>query len=286
MNNATRKLIGMRITIFLTCAILLLSVVFTNGAVQAPSVIEQIETIAANSACARVNWRDRGVAPKAYMRGMALVFARAACQADRADVLVVSKARATPNPQNNNTDALTWYEAQFAELGMSNATDDVDTLRHAYTLLIGLGMRESSGKFCEGRDRSADFTTADSAEAGLFQTSFGARTRHATMAALYEKYKTDQSGCLLDVFKRGVSCAAHNAENHGVGEGVRWQQLTKTCPAFATEYAAVLMRVHGGRRGEFGPLRNRATQLLPVCDAMLKQVQDLVRSNPQICSAL
>ena len=276
----------MKLALFLTCVTLLLSLVPATGAVQAPSVIEQIETIAAGSNCARVNWRNRGVAPKAYMRGMALVFARAACQADRPDVLVVSKARAAPSEQNNKTDALTWYDAQFTALGMSNATDGVDTLRHAYTLLIGLGMRESSGKFCEGRDRSANFTTADSAEAGLFQTSFGARTRHATMAALYEKYKADQSGCLLDVFKRGVSCAAHNAENFGTGEGRNWQQLTKTCPAFATEYAAVLMRVHGGRRGEFGPLRNRAAQLLPECDAMLKQVQDLVRANPQVCSAL
>ena len=276
----------MKLALFLTCVTLLLSLVPATGAVQAPSVIEQIETIAAGSNCTRVNWRNRGGAPKAYMRGMALVFARAACQADRPDVLVVSKARATPNEQNNKTDALTWYDAQFTALGMSNATDGVDTLRHAYTLLIGLGMRESSGKFCEGRDRSANFTTADSAEAGLFQTSFGARTRHATMAALYEKYKADQSGCLLDVFKRGVSCAAHNAENFGQGEGRNWQQLTKTCPAFATEYAAVLMRVHGGRRGEFGPLRNRAAQLLPECDAMLKQVQDLVRANPQACSAL
>lgn len=203
----------MKLALFLTCATLLLSVVTSSGAGQAPSVVEQIEAIAENSDCARVNWRDRGVAPKAYMRGMALVFARAACQTDRPDVLIVSKARATPSTQNDKTDALTWYDAQFTELGMSNTTTGVDTLRHAYTLLIGLGMRESSGKFCEGRDRSADFTTADSAEAGLFQTSFGARTRHATMAALYEKYKADQSGCLLDVFKRGVSCAAHNAEN-------------------------------------------------------------------------
>ena len=276
----------MKLALILLCATVLLSLVPSSRAVQAPSVIEQIETIAANSNCARVNWRDRGLAPKAYMRGMALVFARAACQADRLDVLVVSKARATPNEQNKKTDALTWYDAQFTALGMSNSTDGVDTLRHAYTLLIGLGMRESSGQFCEGRDRSAEFTSADSAEAGLFQTSFGARTRHATMAALYEKYKADQSGCLLDVFKRGVSCAAHNAENHGVGEGVRWQQLTKTCPAFATEYAAVLMRVHGGSGGEFGPLRTRKAQLLPACDAMLKQVHDLVRANPQACSAL
>lgn len=276
----------MRIALFLTFASLLLALVTARPAAQAPSVIEQIGTIAANSPCARTNWRDRGVAPAAYMRGMALVFARATCQLDRPDVQVVSKARATPSVANNKIDALTWYDGQFAELGMSNGTSGVDTLRHAYTLLIGLGMRESSGQFCVGRDRSADFIAAESAEAGLFQTSFGARARHATMAALYEKYKADQSGCLLDVFKQHVSCPAHDAENFGTGEGVLWQQLSKTCPAFATEYAAVLMRVHGGSRGEFGPLRTRKTQLIPACDAMLKQVQDLVRANPEMCSAL
>lgn len=276
----------MKIALFLMCASLFFSLLPPTAPAQAPSAAEQIAMIAANSPCAQLNWPGRGLAPRAYMRGMALVFARAVCQADRADVRVVSSARAVPGPETNKTDALTWYEPQFAALSMSNATDGVDTLRHAYTLLIGLGMRESSGQFCVGRDRSANFVTADSAEAGLFQTSFGARTKHAAMSALYEKYKADQSACLLNTFKRGVSCPARDAENFGVGEGRRWQQLTKTCPAFAAEYAAVLMRVHGGSRGEFGPLRNRAAEVRPVCDAMLKQVQELVHSNPQMCSAL
>jgi hypothetical protein len=276
----------MKLALFLTCAGLFVSLLPPTAPAQAPSATEQIATIATNSSCAQVFWKNRGLAPKAYMRGMALVFARAVCQSGRADVQVVSSARAVPGPETNKTDALTWYEAQFAALGMSNATDGVDTLRHSYTLLIGLGMRESSGQYCEGRDRSANFTTADSAEAGLFQTSFGARTRHATMSALYENYKADPSACFLDVFKRGVSCDAEDAENFGQGEGRQWQQLTKTCPAFATEYAAVLMRAHGGKKGEFGPLRNRAAEVRPACDAMLKQVQDLVRSNPQMCSGL
>lgn len=276
----------MRVALVLTCASVFLSLLPPTTPAQAPSAVEQISAIAAGSSCAQINWPQRGLAPKAYMRGMALVFARAVCQADRPDVKVVSAARAMPGPETEKTDALTWYEAKFAALGMSNATAGVDTLRHAYTLMIGLGMRESSGQFCVGRDRSANFITADSAEAGLFQSSFGARTRHPTMSALFEKYKADQGGCLLEIFKRGVSCPAEDAENFGTGEGNRWQQLTKTCPAFATEYAAVLIRAHGGKKGEFGPLRNRAAEVRPVCDAMLKKVEDLVRANPQMCSAL
>lgn len=253
---------------------------------QTPSPVEQISSIAADSACARVEWKNRGVAPRAYMRGMALVFARAVCQQGRDDVKVVSAARTPSSPDALKTDALTWYDQTFAALGMNNGAAGVDTLRRAYTLMIGLGMRESSGQYCVGRDRSADFTSAESAEAGLFQTSYGARTKHPAMEALYAKYKADQGACLLDTFKNRVSCPAKDAENFGQGEGRAWQELTKRCPAFSAEYAAVLIRVHGGSKGEFGPLRNRAAQVLPVCNTMLKRVQDYVQSNPQVCSGL
>jgi len=38
-------------------------------------------------------------------------------------------------------------------------------------------MRESSGQYCCGRDTSEDNTTADTAEAGLFQMSWNAMSR-------------------------------------------------------------------------------------------------------------
>lgn len=106
------------------------------------------------------------------------------------------------------------------------------------------------------------------------------------MSVFYDRYRSDPSGCLLETFGKGMSCSPADAKNFGVGEGVQWQQLTKTCPAFSTEYAAVLMRVHGGSAGEFGPLRKKKAELIPACDAMLKQVEDLVRADPQVCSAL
>ena len=268
-----------------SAAILLLSLT-RIGQAQTPSQADRIAAIAADSPCALVDWKNRGLAPKAYMRGMALVFARAVCQSNRDDVKVISAASTAPGPETNKTDALTWYHETFTAIGMSNATSGVDTLRHAYTLMIGLGMRESSGRYCVGRDRSANFITSDSAEAGIFQTSYGARIKHAAMEALYAKYKADSGSCLLDVFKRGISCSRNDAENFGESEGRTWQQLTKTCPAFSTEYAGVLLRVHGGSKGEFGPLRKRAAQVFPVCDGMLKQVQDFVQANPQSCGGL
>ncbi len=85
---------------------------------------------------------------------------------------------------------------------MRNDKAGVDTLRHSYTLLIGLGMMESSGKYCEGRDVSECFTTADTAEAGLFQTSYGAHIHSPSLGDLFKTYKDgDKSQCLLDVFQ-------------------------------------------------------------------------------------
>lgn len=44
------------------------------------SSIETLLLIAGNSKCARVNWSQRGVAPKGYTKGMALAYAKAVCR--------------------------------------------------------------------------------------------------------------------------------------------------------------------------------------------------------------
>src|SRR6478672_2605275 len=85
-------------------------------------------------------------------------------------------------------DALKHYEDIFQKAGMDNGKDGTDTLRHLFVLMLGLGMRESSGKHCEGRDRSAHNTTAETAEAGLFQTSFNARHASALMPRLFDSF--------------------------------------------------------------------------------------------------
>ena len=217
-----------------------------------------------------------------YVRGVAIVFAASACQPDRDDVKIVSAARSDAQ----KTDALSWYEPQFAALTMSNERPGADTLRHSYALLLGLGVRESSGRYCVGRDRSANFTTADSAEAGLFQTSWGVHTSSSVLEPMFRRYSADQQHCLLDVFKPGARCSNWDARTWGAGTGAEWQELTKACPAFATEYAAVVLRSSGGSRGEFGPIRRKEAQLTQACDAMLAKVQAYLAANPQACAAL
>src|SRR5215510_10940482 len=256
------------------------------GYATAQSPLDEIGSLVAHSKCAAIHWKDRGVAPQAYIRGLALVFARAVCQSDRSDVKVVSGARGNPGTSADLTDALTWYDAQFFELGMPNDQEGIDTLRHTYALMIGLGMQETSGKYCSGRDKSADFSTADSAEAGVFQTSWGVHKANDTLGGLFGWYSANRDGCLLEVFRQNVQCTAWDAKTWGEGKGADWQKLTKACPAFATEYAAVVVRASGGAKGEFGPVRKRQVELQTACDAMLSQVQALTRSKPEMCAAL
>ncbi len=220
-----------------------------------------------------------------------MVFARSVCQPQRADVRVVS---APADGSAHSDDGLKQYERTFAALGMNNSAAGTDTLRHSYVLLLGLGMMESGGRYCEGRDVSQCFARADDAEAGLFQTSFGARRVSPVLPGLIAQYSHDQRGCLLDQFKGSISCKirkSHNArcpsatsDVAGTGPGADWQRLTKSCPAFATEYAVVVLRRHGGAHGEFNPIRKLQAEVRPECDSMLRNVQTYVEQHPQACS--
>ena len=126
-----------------------------------------IAALADNSDIAGYSWNDRGVAPKGYIRGMAVMFGRVYCKmnANRD----AASEMATADSGDDSVDALTWYAPEFSQLGMDNSAPGVNVLRHLFVLLTGLGMRESSGRHCEGRDMDAGNTDADTAEAGLFQ---------------------------------------------------------------------------------------------------------------------
>ncbi len=246
-----------------------------------PATLKKITDIAEKSTCASYRWKDRGRAPKGYMKGMAIMYAKAVCNQNRDDIKVVS----SPLSGNEVRDSLTWYKAVFADLGIINE-GGIDTLRNAYTLLLGLGMRESSGRHCVGRDQSATNTTAETAEAGIFQTSYNSRSSNKVLPVLFQKYLKQEGSCYLDVFKEGVSCSASNWENWGTGAGFDFQKLSKECPAFVTEYAAVMIRVNGGSKGHYGPLRRYHAEVKPECSDMFLAVQKEVEKNPAYCEML
>jgi hypothetical protein len=253
--------------------------------------LKDIEQIAGGSDCATKDWKARGLAPKSYIKGMAMVFARAICEPDAAGAAVVSAA---PQSANGKTDGMTHYGKIFADAGMDNGTSGNDTLRHAYVLLIGLGMMESSGKYCEGRDVSQCFAEASSAEAGLFQTSWGVNAVSPELKKLFDLYTSKTRDCMLPVFQGNLTCKivkSHNAkcpdatsDVAGTGVGADWQRLTKVCPAFAAEYAAIVLRTSGGSKGEFNPIRKQQAEVSPQCDSMLERVQRFVKENPVVCS--
>jgi peptidoglycan hydrolase-like protein with peptidoglycan-binding domain len=248
-----------------------------GGEVPAPEPpvtgIDRILEIAADSAIARYRWRDRGRAPRGYTKGMALVFARMYCKLKAGDAAALEMAKADRNQPTR--DALSHYRSQFQALGMDNSSDGVDTLRHLFVLLLGLGMRESSGAHCEGRDMSTDNTSADSAEAGLFQTSWNARTAHPLMPQVFQSYLANPEG-FVDVFGEDVVCSTGDWQNHGTGTGVEFQRLSKECPAFAAEFAAIGLR---NIRRHWGPINTRSAEVLRDADDMFKLVQDEVDAS-------
>ena len=240
-----------------------------------PGTINQLIDIATNSNIAEYHWKNRGVAPRGYITGMAVAYARVYCKLKSGVDSANEMAKA--NTGDDAKDGLAWYNQEFLDVGMDNSFDGTDTLRHLFVLLTGLGMRESSGQYCEGRDMAASNTTAETAEAGLFQTSYNARHGNPLMADLFEQYANSTD--FIDIFKVGVHCSTANLENFGIGEGQEFQRLTKACPAFAVEFAAVGLR---NIRTHWGPINRKDAELRDECDQMLKEIQNAV-DNFNLC---
>jgi hypothetical protein len=238
-------------------------------------VEEEICELAMNSAIAVYAWRDRGQAPPGYIQGMAIAYAEVVRKWLAGDSSATEMGKADTG--NSELDALAWYADMFDELEMDNSRDGLDTLRHLFVLMLGLGMRESSGKHCEGRDMSADWTEHDTAEAGLFQMSWNMKSSSSEMQKLFDQF--DQATLAyghIRVFERGVECSASSWQCYGIKgqeEGYRYQQLAKDKPQFAVETAAVGLR---NRRGHWGPINRFEAEIVPEADDMLIAVQALV----------
>jgi hypothetical protein len=143
-------------------------------------------------------------------------------------------------------------------------------------------MRESSGKHCAGRDLSASNTDAETAEAGLFQTSFNARHASPLLPALFQQYSADPLG-FLEVFQEAIRCSAADLENFGDGDGREFQRLSKQCPAFAAEFAAAGLR---HIRTHWGPVNRRTAEIRVACDDMFREVAEVVDGSPEVCAVL
>ena len=245
----------------------------TPKPVEIPAV-QFISDIANGSECAKYKFKEYGGGssriPKAYLRGHALTYAKALCNPNRPDLKVAG------GPLGDaNKDVLAHY-------GITES----DRLQAVYTLMVGSAFRESSGIYCMGKDPGASNTSGETCEAGLYQTSYNSRSSNPELPAMFQRYFAGNGGpCFLGDFSEGISklCTASRLKNWGSGNGVVFQKLSKECPAFATEYAAVMFRV--GRK-HYGPLNTKAAEYRPECFDMLGQVKEFVKNNQSICPQL
>ena len=147
---------------------------------------------------------------------------------------------------------------------------------------MGLGMRESSGVYCTGRDQSATNTSAETAEAGLFQTSYNARNGSASMSNLFAWHREHPAG-FLDVYREGVPvCSAANLQNYGAGDGAEYQRLAKESPDFAAQFTAVGLR---NIRRHWGPINRKTAELEADADTMLPRTSSArSRPTPRSCA--
>jgi Putative peptidoglycan binding domain len=241
----------------------------------ARSVVEEIETAAAESDVADLFWDDRGIAPLAYIRGMALAYATCVRKFERGDMTMYEITKRDLGDTEH--DALALYRDRFMQLGMITGIPGRRVLRAVFVFLLGLGMRESSGKHCEGRDQSADNVQSDTCEAGLFQTSWNYHVCATDAEMLFDEYyhalERTEPQCLLQTFENGVSCSGDDWESYGSGTGAEFQDLSKCCPAFAVESTAVGIR---NLRKHWGPIGRMEVQLVPEAESLFLKIDEIL----------
>jgi hypothetical protein len=152
---------------------------------------------------------------------------------------------------------------------------------------------------------------SDTAEAGLFQMSWDANRASPLIEKLFSEYSKNPQG-FLSIFQEGVICGHHDLANYGDGDGAAFQQLCKSCPAFAVEAAAVTQQAvveveerlfrghlevvdadladyfesipHAELRlrvlgKHWGPIKNRAAEIRPEADDLFQRVQSIVDAH-------
>lgn len=240
---------------------------------------DAIASIAIQSSIANYSWKDRGQAPAGYIKGFALSWANTYRQYLMGYAPAVEMAKA--NSGNQDKDVLAWYADEFDDLNMNNSEDGPDTLRHLWAFLLGMGMRESSGKHCCGRDMSADNVASDTAEAGLYQTSYNAHSSSHNFDVLFNSFAagkhSDNPQGFVEFFKEEVSCSSSDWSNYGSGVGYEFQSMCKNQPAFACETCAIVLR---SLRQHYGPVNRYEVELKSDADDMLRQVQKYIDSEP------
>jgi hypothetical protein len=247
--------------------------------VRHPAIGQIFEHIDASGLASHA-WADIGTVPIGYYKGMALTYARVYCHYSIRpgeppgwrDRFAVRMAQGVTPGADVTTDAVARFATQFSPLGADLSVEGVDVLRAVFTILFGLGVRESSGQHCTGWPRKKTVPpTATNSEAGLFQISYDIGVgKPGDFKDLYERYKQRPTSGFLDYFREGVICSAADRENFGKGVGADFQQFCKVCPAFTVELTALGIRT---RANHWGPINRREVEILPEVWTLLRGVE-------------
>jgi hypothetical protein len=204
---------------------------------------------------------------------MALVYGRFYCKLKAGDAAASEMAKVDTGDDAH--DAFAWYSAIFAAAGIAAGAD---TLRHVFVLLIGLGICESSGCYCEGRDRSASNITAGNRRGMAVSDELQCQDREPPVANSVHSILRQPVGFRRGLQRRRPLFAPRSRKlRRRIGHG--FQRLSKACPALAAEFAAIGLRC---LRKHWGPINRRKAEVRPECDDMLSVVQTAVDALPEV----
>jgi hypothetical protein len=214
---------------------------------------------------------------------MALAYATCVRKFEQGDMTAYEMAKAETG--DSNYDALTLYRKEFQKIGMSNGVAGRGVLRSVFVFLLGLGVQESSGQHCCGRDTSAGSSSqsSDTCEAGLFQTSWNYHVCATDAETLFDEYhhalRQPEPQCQLAAFEDDVDCDEDDWDNYGSGTGAEFQELSKICPAFAVESAAVGIR---NLRKHWGPIGRMEVQIVPEAKALFLEIDEILGAGEAV----
>lgn len=259
--------------------------------------INKIIKIVNESEVLNYNWKDRGIAPKGFLYGLSLVYAKAysifkhgfqhGVSASEEDEFIFAMIK--PINSDSKNDAIAKYSHLLTEHGANLSIENETILRSVFTLLFGLGMRESSGKYCTGWDRGkltgwgnpekVVMPTSINSEAGLFQVSYDIGFSSGTLERLYELYKRRGDDPFLDYFRQQVKCSSSQLENFGEGEGVNYQVFCKTHPSFAVMSTAMMLRQ---KARHWGPIRKDTLEIITQVWSLLIDIENEINNDDHL----
>jgi len=122
---------------------------------------------------------------------------------------------------------------------------------------------------------AATNVAADTAEAGMFQTSWNIRSCNSSIPPLLPEFWEGPLG-YREAFQNGVSPDSNDLGNYGSGAGAQYQFLSKYAPLFHALVTGVGLRY---LRKHWGPVNREEVELKREADSLLSVVQSIMESE-------